>query len=76
MNSTGLEPASLGFAPIAERVAHMDCWQLSSWAINSIGRAVGAKPRLDAGSNPVESTFFFFKHIIVHCLFSFLCTLH
>ena len=40
-------------------MAHMVGWQLrlSSWALTSIGRAMGAKPR-DAGSSPVESTFF------------------
>ena len=37
----------------------MDGWhlRLSSWALSSIGRAMGTKPR-DASSSPVEFTFF------------------
>ena len=55
-------------------MAHMDDWhlRLSSWALSSIGRAMGAKPR-DAGSSPVEPTFFSSKHIIVTHVYS-VCT--
>ena len=66
VDSTGLEPASLGFAPIAlsapwrkkKMVAHGQLVSMSHHFFSSMGQreAMGAKPR-DASSSPVESTF-------------------